>query len=104
MLQKATEGVRKQVQKVCEKYGRPRVTLQFRLGPKFNKPAHGKPTYLSEEEKSWANGTNYLLIRHPTLKLTTPEDVTLSSTNLAKNKIKKMHQRHQVSAQTLEKF
>lgn len=53
LLRKSEKEVQR---KMSEKYGIPRDTLQFRLGPKFNKPGHGRATNLSKKEgESLAN-------------------------------------------------
>ncbi|XP_050509028.1 uncharacterized protein LOC126886209 [Diabrotica virgifera virgifera] len=54
LLQKALTDVRNGEQKktVAMKYGIPRQTFQYRLGPKFSTPELGKNTYLTRDEEN----------------------------------------------------
>lgn len=64
ILQSALNEVKSGIPKktVSKKYGIPRSTLQFRLGPKFTKPEFGRHTYLTKEEKNTL--VEYILESH----------------------------------------
>lgn len=53
-IQKALNEIRngEPKKRVAQKYGIPRSTLQFRLGPRFSKIRPGPKTYLTEEEEN----------------------------------------------------
>lgn len=57
-IQKALDEIKNGAPKktVAKKYGIPRATLQFRLGPKFTKIRPGPKTYLTNDEENLLEG------------------------------------------------